>query len=463
MSDNNPDVILITKDNQLREVLARERPPSVELQCLSPEHLRAAEPPRTDQWWVDLDCWSAPGVGDCRRRVYFYSQVPDNMEELPAGVFLRKPCAVTAAADLWAGVTAHDPQPESPADHTDTGNVPVWVLELLKLDLRDFCHACVKKSPARLGYIEAAVYLYDAERDMLTLAETNCKRRIDLAIPLDPTNDHLVAAVARSGRCLITTDLAEAARARGQRCPADVVGQRRRQAVIAPLISGGELCGLLRFSRQRRDRSAGRDLMLEPIFAFLARGLKHARQHLQARIEARVDRLTGLFNYRWMIEALGKEIQRTQRYGSPLALIMLDLDGLKTVNDKHGHIAGDGLLRHCAGKIMAALRQTDSAARIGGDEFVVLLPATELDGAHHVAQRALAAIRTDAPLLEEKPLTVTASVGVAQWRPGWGVQELIQAADKAMYLAKHEDRNCVVCHPHASPAEGSSDARPRRA
>ena len=201
------------------------------------------------------------------------------------------------------------------------------------------------------------------------------------------------------------------------------------------------------------DRFDGR---LDRVFDFLARCLQHARRYLRARVEARVDRLTGLFNYRWMIEALGKEIRRAQRYGSPLALCMIDLDGLKTVNDRFGHLAGDALLRHTAAQISAALRQIDSAARIGGDEFVVLLPATNLNGARHVARRILTAIRNDAPVINQRMLPVAASLGVAQWQSGWDESQLIAAADQAMYAAKREGHNRLVCHPYQNTARSAA-------
>lgn len=460
MSDNTADVILITRDAQLRETLMRERPPSAELSCLSPDDLARSAPPPAEQWWVDLDCLSAPKIGKCGRRVYFYSQLPEKPERLPTGLFLRKPCALPVATVLWAGLAPSTLESGGAARQASAEALPAWLLDLHELDLREFCHKCVSKLPAWLGYSNVTLYLYEAEQNVLTLAETNRKRAIDLAIPLDPANDHVIAAVARAGHRLVAADLAETCRAQGLRCPADLVRERTRAAVITPLISHGKLCGLLQLSKRRRSHASETDLPLDRIFAFLARSLHHARQHLHARIEARVDRLTGLFNYRWMIEALGKEIRRSQRYGSPLALIMLDLDGLKAVNDRRGHLAGNALLRHCAGKVTAALRQADSAARVGGDEFVVLLPATELEGARHVAERIVTTIRTDAPLLDQKPLTVTASVGVAQWQAGWDTQHLMQAADKAMYAAKRDADKRVVCHPHEPAAAVSPHTQP---
>jgi diguanylate cyclase (GGDEF)-like protein len=172
-----------------------------------------------------------------------------------------------------------------------------------------------------------------------------------------------------------------------------------------------------------------------------------------------VDPLTGLYNKRWMIETVTREIRRVQRYGAPLSLAVVDLDGLKCVNDQHGHLAGDSALRHVSGRISAGLRELDSAARIGGDEFVVLLPNTDLPGAQHVGRRILTAIRKDAAQHKDVPLTISASIGIAQWEPGWQPSDLIDAADVAMYRAKQRGRNQIVCRPTSGGA-GKSPGMP---
>jgi diguanylate cyclase (GGDEF)-like protein len=456
MSDNDADVILITRDRKLHELIANHRPPSVRLRCLAPADLEGIEPPLADQWWLDLDCETVPNVGACRRRVYFYSELPETSDQLPSGLFLRKPCEVPALTVLWAGVGSEIDEDCTPADRGQTQcaeRVPGWLMELHKLDLHGFCHTCVQKLPVHLGYAEVALYLYDADQNVLTLAETNSKSCVDLAVPLAPDNDHVLAAVARSGEMLITSDLAETCRTSGMRCPPEIERESNRGAAVVPLLARGKLCGMLQLRRPRGAALGEADLPLDQVFAFLARCLDHARRHMRARIEARVDQLTGLYNYRWMVESVGREIQRAQRHGNDLGLIMIDLDGLKAVNDRFGHQAGDALLRHAAGKITAALRQIDSAARIGGDEFVVLLPATDLAGARNVARRIVTAIRTDAPLIGRRPLPVAASLGVAQWREGWDEKQLLKAADKAMYSAKRRGPNHLACHPHKTTAK----------
>jgi diguanylate cyclase (GGDEF)-like protein len=188
------------------------------------------------------------------------------------------------------------------------------------------------------------------------------------------------------------------------------------------------------------------------VLSFAGRALSHARLHEQARIEARVDGLTGLYNYRWMTETLRRELQRAQRHDVPLTLLMLDLDGLKQVNDRCGHRAGDAVLRHVAAVIRSALREADSAARCGGDEFVLLLPDTDAAGAMHVAERVVRGLRDARCGHGGQELPVAASVGVAQWRSGWTVEQWIEAADQAMYAAKRAKLRPDGDQDHDAPA-----------
>lgn len=144
------------------------------------------------------------------------------------------------------------------------------------------------------------------------------------------------------------------------------------------------------------------------------------------------DPLTGLANHRQLVQSLEAEIKRSRRTGQPLAVVLLDLDGLKQINDRHGHLAGSLAIRRVAEALLGSCRATDTAARFGGDEFSLVLPETGEAAAWHVARGVADRLATDA----EKP-NLSISVGVAVY-PGHGetVEALLNAADVALYETK---------------------------
>ncbi len=144
------------------------------------------------------------------------------------------------------------------------------------------------------------------------------------------------------------------------------------------------------------------------------------------------DPLTGLANHRHLVQSLEGEIKRSRRTGQPFAVVLLDLDGLKQINDRHGHLAGSLAIRRVAEALLGSCRGTDTAARYGGDEFALVLPETGEAAAWHVARGVADRLATDA----EKP-NLSISVGVAVY-PGHGetVEALLNAADIALYETK---------------------------
>ena len=170
-----------------------------------------------------------------------------------------------------------------------------------------------------------------------------------------------------------------------------------------------------------------------------------------ARVFARMERmaardaLTGLANRRRLREAGEEEIRRGRRFGHPIAALMLDLDHFKQVNDRHGHGAGDDVLREVGRRIQSTVREIDISARYGGEEFAVLLPETTVETAREAAERIRRAVM-DAPIDTRKgPLSVTLSAGVAAFDAGDGdLGTLLEAADGALYEAKAAGRNRVA-------------------
>lgn len=174
--------------------------------------------------------------------------------------------------------------------------------------------------------------------------------------------------------------------------------------------------------------------------------LKLAETLAELRRLATHDALTGLLNRRAFERILAEERDRAQRFGHPFSLVLFDLDHFKAVNDRHGHPAGDAVLREVAARLLGALRSVDRLARFGGEEFVAILVEVDRAGALEVVRGMVAAVAaTPVPAAPGLALPMTASAGVALFpEDGRNEQEIVAAADRALYAAKRAGRNRVV-------------------
>ncbi len=168
------------------------------------------------------------------------------------------------------------------------------------------------------------------------------------------------------------------------------------------------------------------------------------KQAQQAQLQAAVDSLTGLATFRVLRDRLASEVARSGRTGDSFAVLFLDLDNFKLVNDQFGHEAGNAVLRGAAHECAALIRSTDVAARYGGDELVAVLVRTGTEGARGVAEKIRAQVEAMGRRLGYPEGLVTVSVGVAEFRPGPEAGDVLVAADRALYRAKASGRNQVA-------------------
>lgn len=182
----------------------------------------------------------------------------------------------------------------------------------------------------------------------------------------------------------------------------------------------------------------------------LGLAIQNSLLYEQVNQMAITDRLTGLFVLWYFKDRLQEEVHRAMRSHRSLSVLMMDLDHFKKINDTHGHLAGDAVLREITTRIKAAMRDGDLVARYGGEEISAFLPETELDGAVRVAERIRASIEKNPVNLQSGPLRVTISIGVNDLSrtpptedPSLTASRLIKCADEALYRAKHDGRNCV--------------------
>jgi diguanylate cyclase (GGDEF)-like protein len=269
----------------------------------------------------------------------------------------------------------------------------------------------VREALARFG--EALAATHDAEE----------LRRVVAATAAEATSAHGSRIVSSDGSVVASGD-------------ADADGER----LILPLTASGERFGTLElvgdsFSKEQRMNAAS-------LAAHAVVALENARLHDMVERQALVDGLTGLANRRAASDALHAEAARAERLGTPLSIVLADLDEFKDVNDAHGHAVGDAVLRAFAEVLRETLRESDIAGRWGGEEFLLLLPGADEEGAAQLAERVRIAV-AERGIPAASGLRVTASFGVAEYAGETNTEELVVAADGALYRAKRAGKDRV--------------------
>jgi diguanylate cyclase len=163
--------------------------------------------------------------------------------------------------------------------------------------------------------------------------------------------------------------------------------------------------------------------------------------------EATHDPLTGVANRLAYNQKIESEIARNKRYQSPLTLMVWDIDKFKSINDSYGHAAGDKVLKVIAKLLSSNIRETDFVARFGGEEFVIVMPETEINAAEGVAEKLRTTIENSEFHFRGKRVVITASCGIAEIKHNETEEQLFQRADDALYEAKDSGRNCYVIAP----------------
>lgn len=285
------------------------------------------------------------------------------------------------------------------------------------LDITDTAEVALAETLAAFGLDAGAIWL--RERAAYKLVH---------AIGLEPDEiDEYIKLVGPDGKAAVSAVGRSESRVEG------VVAHDGWNAVRAQLRLGGRSIGMMSVGT-RRDRIfvASELLMMAAVADQIAIALDRARQFSN---EARTDHLTGLANRREFERVMEREVALAERHSRQITVMMLDVDNLKKINDRHGHSAGDAALKLVAQELQRVMRASDVCGRIGGDEFAVAMPETDVRRAREVARRLRASMQS-MNLGARAAHSVEVSIGLGAWRQGMDWQALVQVADLALYEDK---------------------------
>lgn len=221
------------------------------------------------------------------------------------------------------------------------------------------------------------------------------------------------------------------------------IGKSARHSYGYRLVVHGDLLGELSLSR-RHKFTAMEAMLIEHSVCALIYPLRNALTYLAALRAAHKDPLTGTSNRAALDNALLREVEMARRHATPLSMIVIDIDLFKSINDAYGHAIGDDVIKNLTTVINKVIRKSDMLFRFGGEEFVVLLSNTEREGALLLAERIRQGVEQTSVRTQQRVIPITVSLGVASFCPNADTaQSLFEKADKALYKAKADGRNCV--------------------
>ena len=314
------------------------------------------------------------------------------------------------------------------------------------LDIERIMDVCMKHIPTLVGARLASLYILDETNNMLHLQKHNHPFLINNIVSLNQNPPSLMVMAVRSKEIILVGDIDTHKKPIIKKSQRAFSGNyKTNSCAIAPLICQDRVVGVLNLADKiDGDRFDSEDIALIELFSQLVgASIGNIKLFEKIQHQATTDGLTGLANHKTFYEILEKELWRSRRYGGQISLIMIDVDNLKKINDSYGHRAGDKVIREISRKIKECIRQIDTAARYGGDEFAVILPNTSLADAIIVAERMVEAVAHSPAIWKKDQIPLSISVGLGQYDADSNPEDITSGSDRALYKAKQAGKNTV--------------------
>jgi diguanylate cyclase (GGDEF)-like protein len=350
------------------------------------------------------------------------------------------------AAGGKARRVAQRPAPAVPRAPHSLKKITALVQQINCLDIELVAEVCVNDIRSLVGARLASLYVLDEASDILHLTGYNHKFPINNIVSLNQSPPSPMVTAVRTRQILLVDDIDKHNKPvihKSQRQFAK--NYKTKSCVIAPLVCQDRVIGVLNLSdKMRGERFTAEDIEVIELFRQLVgASIGNIKLFEKTQRQAKTDGLTGLANHRTFYETLERELRRSHRYGGKISVIMIDVDNLKSINDTYGHRAGDMAIKKISRKITECIRQIDTAARYGGDEFAVILPNTMLEKAVVVGERMVELVAKSPLVWENQQITVSISVGLGEYGPESCPTDITNRSDEALYLAKQAGKNTL--------------------
>jgi len=314
------------------------------------------------------------------------------------------------------------------------------------LDIERIAKICVENIPRLVGVRFASLYILDEANTILHLQKYNHPFLINKIVSLNQNPPSPMVMAVRSRQVIMVGNIdthKQPVIKKSQRAFSD--NYKTNSCAIVPLVCQNRVVGVLNLAdKMGAEDFSSEDIALIELFSqFVGASIGNIQLFEKVQHQATTDGLTGFVNHKTFYEVLEKELWRSRRYGGQISLIMVDIDNLKKINDTYGHRAGDKVIKEISRKIKECIRQIDTAARYGGDEFAIILPNTSLNDATVAAERMVHTVSDSSITWEDSEIGLSISVGLGQYDADNTPEDITSRSDQALYTAKQAGKNTV--------------------